>query len=76
MSKRYCNQRKGTNKVRSKKDVSFLTHIFQNYKNTCESAFVINPLLCYSTPSSTCMAGLEYKGVELDYTTETSTNLK
>ena len=52
----------------------FYRDIFQNFRNTCESAFGINPLLYYSTPSSTCMAGLEYNGVELDYTTETSTN--
>ena len=40
-----------------KHDVLLLTDIIQNYTNTCESAFGINPLYSYSTPSFNWKAG-------------------
>ena len=50
-----------------KNDVLLLTHIFQNYINTCKKAYGINPLYSYSTPSFTWKAGLKKTGVKLYY---------
>ena len=50
-----------------KNDVLLLTEIFQNYIDTCISAYGINLLFSYSTPSFTWKAGLKYIGVKLDY---------
>ena len=53
-----------------KNDVLLLTDIFQNYIDTCEKAYSINPLYSYSTPSFTWRAGLKITGVKLDYITD------
>ena len=53
-----------------KNDVLLVTDIFQNYIDTCEKAYGINPLYSYSTPSFTWKAGLKMTGVKLDYITD------
>ena len=47
----------------------FLLKKFQNYIDTCKSAYDINPLCSYSTPSFTWKAGLNYTGVQIDFIT-------
>ena len=51
-------------------DVLLLTDIFQNYIDTCEKAYGINPIYSYSTPSFTWKVGLKMTGVTLDYITD------
>ena len=63
------NQFKRINVV-SEKIVILLTYIFQNYIDTCKSAYGINPLYSYSTPSFTWKAGLKYTGVQFDFLTD------
>ena len=53
-----------------KNDVLLLTDIFQNYTDTCEKAYGINPLYTYSTTSFTWKAGNKMTGVKLDYITD------
>ena len=53
-----------------KNDVLLLTDIFQNYIDTCKTAYGINPLYSYSTPSFTWKAGLKMTGLKLAYITD------
>ena len=53
-----------------KNDVLLLTDIFQNYIDTCKTAYGINPLYSYSTSSFTWKAGLKMTGVKLGYITD------
>ena len=50
-----------------KDNVLILTDMFQNCRNSSKSAFSINPLSPYSTPSFTWKDGLKDTGVELIY---------
>ena len=50
-----------------KKDVLLLTVVLQNHKETCNSAYGINLLCSYSTPSFAWKAGWKHTGVELEY---------